>query len=123
MLTVSGFGWSILTDGKAFSSMVPRLIPAFGFIVLYLVIFLLPLCYKYKVGEEEGDMPMHEEEKGNMLNGEQTDSPDNSSSSLFKSPTGILRSNLIPSRKPHRQDWKLKETELQVSRFESALPD
>jgi len=92
MLTVSGFGWSILTDGKAFSSMVPRLIPAFGFIVLYLVIFLLPLCYKYKVGEEEGDMPMHEEEKGNMLNGEQTDSPDNSSSSLFKSPTGILRS-------------------------------
>jgi len=89
MLTVSGFGWSILTDGKAFTSSVPRLFPALGFIVLYLVIFLLPLCYK--VGEEEGDMPMHEKEKGNMLNG-QTDSPENSSSSLFASPPGILRS-------------------------------
>ena len=89
MLTVSGFGWSILTDGKAFTSTVPRLFPALGFIVLYMVIFLLPLCYK--VGEEEGDMPMHEEEKGNMLNG-QTDSSENSSSSLFASPPGILRS-------------------------------
>jgi len=89
MLTVSGFGWSILTDGKAFASAVPRLIPALGFIVLYLVIFLLPLCCK--MGEEEGDMAMHDQEKGKMVNG-QTDSPDNTSSSLFKGPPGILRS-------------------------------
>ena len=88
MLTVSGFGWSILTDGKAFASAVPRLIPALGFIVLYLVIFLLPLCCK--MGEEEGDMAMHDQEKGKMVNG-QTDSPDNTSSSLFKGPPGILR--------------------------------
>ena len=120
MLTVSGFGWSILTEGKAFTSMVPRLIPALGFIVLYLVIFLLPLCYK--VEKREGDMPMHEEEKRNMLDGQQIGSPDNSSLSLFESPTGILRSKLIP--KPCRQQvLTLKENMLQVSRFEPAQSD
>jgi len=90
MLTISGFGWSILTEGKTFTSAVPRLIPAFGFILLYFVIFLLPLCFK--MGEdEEGALPMQEQEKGQMLDGK-TDSPDNSASSLFKSPPGILRS-------------------------------
>ena len=90
MLTISGFGWSILTEGKTFTSAVPRLIPAFGFILLYFVIFLLPLCYKVRE-DEEGALPMQEQEKGQMLDG-QTDSPDNYSSSLFKSPPGILRS-------------------------------
>jgi len=81
MLTVSGFGWAILTDGKAFASTVPRLIPAFGYLLFYLIIFLLPLFCKK--GEEEVDMPMHDQqEKVGMLNGQET------ASSLFKSPPG-----------------------------------
>ena len=48
--------------------------------------------------EEEGDLPLHEQGmKGNIQNG-QTDSSapeDSGSSSLFKAPPGILRSQSI----------------------------
>jgi len=90
ILTASGFGWAILTQESAFTA-PPKLFSVFVFVFFYLVISLLPLCCKMRE-EEEGDMPLHEQ--GNIENG-QTDSStpyDNSSSSLFKPPPGILRS-------------------------------
>ena len=89
MIIASGFGWSILTDIPS-PKMNPKLITTLGFIVLYLVIALLPLCCKMR--EEEVDLPLHEQLKdGDMLN-RQTESSLAGSSSLFKTPPGILRS-------------------------------
>ena len=99
MLAASGFGWAILTQESAFT-VPPKLFSVLGFVVFYLAISLLPLCCKTseeeeEEEEEEGDLPLHEQGmKGNIQNG-QTDSSspdDNSSSSLFKAPPGILRS-------------------------------
>ena len=72
--------------------MNPKLITTLGFIVLYLVIALLPLCCKMR--EEEVDLPLHEQLKdGDMLNRQtESSSADSGSSSLFKTPPGILRS-------------------------------
>jgi len=96
MLAASGFGWAILTQESAFTA-PPKLFSVLGFVVFYLAISLLPLCCKTseeEEEEEEGDLPLHEQGmKGNIQNG-QTDSSspdDNSSSSLFKAPPGILR--------------------------------
>ena len=88
MLTASGFAWSVLSQHHEFTSKMPRLISAIGFIIFFLVISLLPLCCK--VTTEERDLPLHDQ-MGNV----QTDSSppaDSSSSSLFKKPPGILRS-------------------------------
>ena len=94
MLAASGFVWSILTQGSALFTPTPRLFSVIGFIVLYLVISLLPLCCK--VTKEEADLPLHEQTKENNGQNGQTDlSPpdDSGSSSLFKMPPGILRSH------------------------------
>ena len=92
MLTASGFSWSVLSQNQEFTSMTPRLISAIGFIIIYLVISLLPLCCK--VTREEGDLPLHEQMKENTQHGQLDSSPpeDSNSSSLFKTPPGILRS-------------------------------
>ena len=91
MLTASGFGWSILTQIPS-PKMNPKLITTLVFIVLYLVIALLPLCCKMR--EEEVELPLHEQMKdGDMLNRQtELSSDDSGSSSLFKTPPGILRS-------------------------------
>jgi len=92
MLAASGFAWSVLSQNDAFTSTVPRLVSVIGFIILYLVISLLPLCCKM-TKKEEVDFPLHEQMKENMQNGQTDPSPpgDSSSSSLFVKPPGILR--------------------------------
>ena len=113
MLTASGFAWSVLSQHHEFTSTTPRLISAIGFIILYLVISLLPLCCK--VTTEERDLPLHDQ-----MGIGQTDSPppaDSSSSSLFKKPPGILRSTQY-----HRAMAVLK-AHFQDPWLEPALPD
>ena len=92
MLAASGFAWSVVSQNYGYHLAGPRMISVIGFIILYLVISLLPLCCKV-TSREEGDLPLHKEMKENRQNGQTDSSPpeDSGFSSLFKAPPGILR--------------------------------
>jgi len=86
LLVASGFVWTLLTQSST-PRYVPRYFSASASLILYLIVALLPLCYK--VDEEEGELPLHEQGKEGVQN-EPTDSP--KPLNLFQSPPGILRS-------------------------------
>ena len=106
LLVASGFVWTLLTQSST-TRYVPRYFSASASLILYLVVAFLPLCCKVslslsfshhllfallpfycKVDEEDGKLPLHEQEKEKV----QTGATDSSKPlTLFQSPPGILR--------------------------------